>query len=417
MEKFKKKINKFKASFINYIKHPLVFIPLGSFILILSIVLSIYHFAANTLHLKTIPNTKIVIISHDKMSQVVPTTQKTVGALLKAVNITINPGDVVEPDLSAAIKQDDFRINIYRGKPVKIVENGNVTYATSAAATPRAIAIQSGLQLYAEDVAATNPSENILANGAIGAEIDITRATPFNLNLYGSSYGVRTLAKTIGDYLKEQNIKLVPNDKVSPDVKTPISEGMTVSLILTGQKTVTIRETIATPVNQVYDNNLAYGTTAVRQAGSPGQKVVTYKQNLQNGVVVSQDVLSSVTIIQPVTEIVAVGTSLSGIKGDMALAGIAPGDYSYVDYIISHESGWCATKAQGEHYCPAFPDNQFTSNGYGLCQATPGYKMQSAGSDWATNPITQLEWCNGYAVSRYGGWYNAYMHWINHANW
>ena len=273
------------------------------------------------------------------------------------------------------------------------------------------------MQLYAEDVAATNPSENILANGAIGAEIDITRATPFNLNLYGSSYGVRTLAKTIGDYLKEQNIKLVPNDKVSPDVKTPISEGMTVSLILTGQKTVTIKETIATPVNQVYDNNLAYGTTAVRQAGSPGQKVVTYKQNLQNGVVVSQDVLSSVTIIQPVTEIVAVGTSLSGIKGDMALAGIAPGDYSYVDYIISHESGWCATKAQGERYCPAFPDNQFTPNGYGLCQATPGYKMQSAGSDWATNPITQLEWCNRYAVSRYGGWYNAYMHWINHANW
>jgi resuscitation-promoting factor RpfB len=417
MDKLKKKINKLKTRFIYFIKHPLVFIPLGSFILILSVILSIYHFAANSLHLKTIPNSKIVIISHDGEKQVVPTSQKTVGDLLKAVNIAINPGDVVEPDKSTLINQDDFRINIYRGKPVKVVENGNVIYATSAAATPRAIAIQAGIQLYAEDVATTNPSENILSNGAIGVEIDVTRATPFSLNIYGNTYGVRTQAKTVGAYLSEQKIKLAANDKVTPDVNTPITEGMTVSLILTGQKTVTIKETIPTPINQVYDDNLAYGTTAIRQAGSPGQRVVTYKQNLQNGVVVSQDVLNSVTIIQPVTEIVAVGTSLSGIKGDMALAGIAPGDYTYADYIISHESGWCATKAQGEHYCPAFPDNQYTSNGYGLCQATPGYKMQSSGSDWATNPITQLEWCSGYAKNRYGNWYNAYVYWINHANW
>lgn len=417
MDKFKKKINKLKTSFIYYIKHPLVFIPLGSFILILSLVLCVYHFAANTLHLKNNPNTKIVIISHDNTTQVVPTTQKTVGALLKFEKITLNPGDVVEPDQSTVINQDDFRINIYRGKPVKIVDNGTVTYTTSAAATPRAIVIQAGIELYAEDKATSIPSDNILANGAIGSEIQITRATPFTLNLYGNSFGVRTLAKTVGDYLKAQNIKLGPNDKVLPDINTPISEGLVVSLILTGQKTVTIKETIPTPINQIYDNNLAYGTTAIRQAGSPGQRVVTYKQNLQNGQVVSQDVLSSVTITQPVTEIVAVGTSLSGIKGDMALAGIAPGDYSFADYIISHESGWCATKAQGEHYCPAFPDNQWTSNGYGLCQATPGYKMESYGSDWATNPITQLEWCNGYAVSRYGGWYNAYIYWINHGNW
>ena len=188
--KVNKKINKLKTGFIDFVKHPLVYIPLGSFILILSLILSIYHFAANSLHLKTIPNSKIVIISHDGEKQVVPTTQKTVGDLLKVENIVLNPGDVVEPGKSTVINQDDFRINIYRGKPVKVVENGNVIYATSAAATPRAIAIQAGIQLYAEDNATTNPSENILSNGAIGAEIDVTRATPFSLNMYGNTFGV-----------------------------------------------------------------------------------------------------------------------------------------------------------------------------------------------------------------------------------
>jgi hypothetical protein len=40
---------------------------------------------------------------------------------------------------------------------------------------------------------------------------------------------------------------------------------------------------------------------------------------------------------------------------------------------------------------------------YGIPQATPGRKMQSAGKDWATNPFTQLRWMINYARERYGG--------------
>jgi hypothetical protein len=105
-----------------------------------------------------------------------------------------------------------------------------------------------------------------------------------------------------------------------------------------------------------------------------------------------------------VTQIEVVGTSLSGIKGDMALAGIGPGDYQYVDYIVSHESGWR-------------PDAGSPSGPYGLCQAYPGSKMASAGSDWLTNPVTQLRWCNGYALGRYGSWAAAYNHWVAARNW
>ncbi len=39
---------------------------------------------------------------------------------------------------------------------------------------------------------------------------------------------------------------------------------------------------------------------------------------------------------------------------------------------------------------------------YGIPQANPGYKMQSAGPDWRTNPETQLRWMINYCRVRYG---------------
>jgi hypothetical protein len=44
-----------------------------------------------------------------------------------------------------------------------------------------------------------------------------------------------------------------------------------------------------------------------------------------------------------------------------------------------------------------------SSGAYGLPQALPGSKMASAGSDWATNPVTQLRWQQQYVDSTYGG--------------
>lgn len=52
---------------------------------------------------------------------------------------------------------------------------------------------------------------------------------------------------------------------------------------------------------------------------------------------------------------------------------------------------------------------------YGLPQANPGWKMQSAGRDWRTNPWTQIRWAQGYA-RRYGGTCAAWAFWQTH-NW
>ena len=85
-------------------------------------------------------------------------------------------------------------------------------------------------------------------------------------------------------------------------------------------------------------------------------------------------------------------------------AGIPRSEYPFYNYIISHESGWNPKATNPK------------SGAYGLPQSLPAGKMASAGSDWRTNPITQLKWMNGYVKSAYGGIRGAYRFWLaNHA--
>lgn len=94
----------------------------------------------------------------------------------------------------------------------------------------------------------------------------------------------------------------------------------------------------------------------------------------------------------------------SGSKADwMRAAGISDADFGYVDYIISHESGW------------NYHAVNRSSGAYGLPQSLPAGKLASAGADWRDNPVTQLRWANNYAVGRYGSWEAAYRFWtVNH---
>ena len=98
------------------------------------------------------------------------------------------------------------------------------------------------------------------------------------------------------------------------------------------------------------------------------------------------------------------------VSGDkqswLAASGIPQSEWGYVDSIVTRESGW-------RHNVW----NSTGSGAYGLCQSLPASKMASAGSDYMSNPVTQLKWCHGYAIARYGGWSGAHVFWQNNHWW
>lgn len=363
----------------------------------------------------------VVQLSADGDKQTVPTHARSVGDFLSRAKMTLHEGDIVEPARETEIDSDDFRINVYRAKPVTIVDGKNRIQALSAATTPRSIAAQAGVEVYPEDDINQVAPTNILKEQVIGTQLVIDRAVPVNLNLYGTPVTIRTRANTVDELLKEKNIVLSGGDSVQPSVATALSSDLQVFVTRRGTKIKTVEEAIDFKTEYVEDPNLSFGTVAVRQQGSKGRRLVTYQIELKNDKEVGRRIIQQVQAQEPVPQIIARGKAIY-IPADksqlMAQAGIKESDYPYANHIITRESGWCPTKWQGQiGYCPPYyepihsPDSGF---GYGLCQSTPGSKMASAGSDWQTNPITQLRWCSGYS-QRYGGWAGAYEFWLaNH---
>ncbi|WP_172639025.1 transglycosylase SLT domain-containing protein [Streptomyces tailanensis] len=83
----------------------------------------------------------------------------------------------------------------------------------------------------------------------------------------------------------------------------------------------------------------------------------------------------------------------------MAKSVVASDQWTCFSNIVDHESDW--------NYKAVNP----SSGAYGLFQALPGTKMSSAGSDWQTNPATQIKWGLNYMESRYGSPCGAWSFW------
>lgn len=73
-------------------------------------------------------------------------------------------------------------------------------------------------------------------------------------------------------------------------------------------------------------------------------------------------------------------------------------EFSCLDSLWSHESGWNVTASNP------------SSGAYGIPQALPGSKMASAGPDWQTDAATQIRWGLGYIKSTYGSPCAAWSH-------
>lgn len=333
----------------------------------------------------------------------------TVRELLARANITYSDYDTIEPDLDEEINSEYFNINIYRSREALVIDNNIKKYVRTSATEPEAVVADAGMKLLDADTVEVIPYNNLLESGMTTA-YQIKRAKTIKFDFYGKEMQIRTQADTIGEFLRERDIKVDSKDTwASLRDETIIKDNMDFAVYRQGKQTKTVEEDIAYNTKTTYDYSLAYNTKQVTTKGQNGKKTVTYEINMRNGKEISREVLSSIVTKEPVDEQVKVGMKVdlpAGTHNDwMARAGIASSDYGYVNYIIERESHW-----------NPLAKNR-SSGATGLCQALPGNKMASAGSDWATNPITQLRWCNSYAVGRYGSWAKAYQFWTTHHWW
>ncbi len=396
------------------LRHPLV-VPVSSFVLLFFIGLTSFIFlGAST---QGASDARIVNVFFDGNQQTVTTRAKNVGELIQRLQLPVVKEDIVEPARDSLILEDDTQVNVYKARPVEIIDRGRTLTLFTAQRAPRLVAAEAGLELVVEDEVAFDRSESSVLESGVSEQLVVERSVEVQINIYGAIKTIRTTADTVAEVLSRESVTQQPNEAVEPALSTPVTAGMLISLNKEGVKTAVVTEPIPFTIETQDDPELEAGKVRLERDGILGERAVVYEIIEEAGVEISRKELQQVVVKQPTNGLQYNGTKIVKpsfnpsvtVSGDkaalMSAAGIAESDYAFADFIISRESGWRPGAV-----------NSY-SGAYGLCQSLPASKMASAGADYLTNPVTQLRWCSGYASGRYGGWSGAYNAWLAQSWW
>ena len=352
---------------------------------------------------------RVVTIYADDNEKTISVEADTVADALAKAGIKVGDKDLVEPSLDTEIKDAVFRINVYRARPVTIVDGETTRKILSPYRSERLIAADAGIKVFEEDEFILEQVQNILESGFIGQRLTIKRAHEVNINLYGTEISHRTHSDNVADVLEERGIKLKENDKVQPTLDAEVYPGDSIKVIHVNTEIFVENKTIPFETETIYDSSRMQGTQEITKPGQNGKRVVTYEVVKENDRTVSRKKIQDVVTSKPTNQVVVVGTRQPDPSSNIAIGqtmaasrGWTGAEWSCLYNLWQRESNW--------NHLAENP----SSGAYGIPQSLPATKMASAGSDYLSNPATQIKWGMDYISARYGSPCGAMNFW--HAN-
>nr|NLD40558.1 DUF348 domain-containing protein [Actinomycetales bacterium] len=263
----------------------------------------------------------------------------------------------------------------------------------------------------------------------------------FSVVVDGATVPVESNARTLAEALEQAGITLDADDIVSAPLSSELVPGQEILIQrVTGDQVV--EEVVDTHgTSQVTNDSLYKDQKRVTVEGVDGLTVTTYTTSMVDGAESSREVLATVVVRERVDEVVEVGTKdrpvvaaaprASGSSSSSSSAASSPssssgsvpaapptytGDAVALGQSMAANRGWT-----GDQWSCLYslwqkesnwnPNARNRSSGAtGIPQALPGSKMASHGSDWATNPATQIAWGLDYIAGRYGTPCGAWNH-------
>lgn len=304
---------------------------------------------------------------------------------------------MVEPKPDTVIPEGFFNVNVYRARPVVVVDGAKTYRVDTAVQSPRLIAEAAGVKLYREDDFTVSNVTDFAADGTVGQKVVIDRAMPITILSNGVATTARTQQKTVKAVLAERDVALGPKDTVVTPVETAVTPGMTIRINRVTVVTQQQVEAIAFATQTIKDPNLDAGVTQVRTEGVAGSKTSTYRIHFTNGRESARELLAQQVTAQPVGKVMVVGTKIDysanpvELGKQMAAArGWTDGQWDALYKLWMKESGWNpAARNLGSGAC-------------GIPQALPCSKI----TDKST--AGQITWGLNYIKSTYGDPINAW---------
>jgi hypothetical protein len=190
---------------------------------------------------------------------------------------------------------------------VEVVDDGiSVLGVRTEARTVGDFVEQAGLRLEREDK--IYPTKDVRIAG--GMKIVVERAIPIKIEVDGETIEKNVFTKNIKDTLEECGVSLNPSDKVEPELIEGIFENIEIVVTRINHKEITEIEDIDFEVVQKKDKKLKWRTEKIKQKGEKGTKEVKYKVTYKNGKEIEREKIGSEITKKPVDEITVVGTKI-----------------------------------------------------------------------------------------------------------
>lgn len=293
-----------------------------------------------------------LITIHDRgQEKSLISSEDTLREVFIEAGIIMDENDIVEPGLDETLVASSYQVNVYRARPITIVDGMRQVAVMSAYQTPKQIVEDADMTLHDQDTTEMKLNTNFVKDGS-PLKLVITRAAAVKLVLYGKKETVYTQKETVAEFLKEKSITLGKKDTLSIKPTADIRDGMKIEVWRNGKQMITKDVRIEPPVELIQDSNRKVGYEKVTDPGEPGKKTVTYEVTMRNGKEINRKEVQSVVIKQP-KKIVKIVGSKPSFGGDFAAA---------LAKLRSCEGGYESWNPAGPYY-GAYQFNEGTWNG------------------------------------------------------
>lgn len=244
-----------------------------------------------------------VTVVLDGKEENVRTHAKTVKELLAELNLEVLAEDKVTPKPDTYLK-DAVKVTWDPAQPIRFIVKGEKKTIWSTAETVDEFIREQNYVLGEHDK--ISPSKDAKLNQ--DTEIIVETAFPITLKDSNEEKQVWTTSITVGDLLKQQEIKLNELDRVEPEANTQVAEKMVVKVIRVEKVTDVVEAPIDYAVVTKKDSSLTSGKEKVVAKGEEGLEKQYFEVILENGKEISRKIVKKEKLKDSKDRIVAIGT-------------------------------------------------------------------------------------------------------------
>ncbi|MEC1400104.1 G5 and 3D domain-containing protein [Peribacillus simplex] len=244
-----------------------------------------------------------VTIMLDGKKEVVRTHAATVNDMLEDLEITVQAADYVHPSRATKV-DDDLEVVWKPAQKIVMVQDSKRKEVWSTADTVDELLKDQDLSVKEQDKITPSKSTKLKAN----MEVAIDKAFSLKLVVGGDEKQVWSTSTTVADFLKQQGVKLNDLDRVEPELTEKVEAENTVNVVRIEKVTDVVEEPVDFAVITKKDDSLSKGKEKIVKEGKDGLVSKKYEVIKENGKEVKRELLSEKVVNKKQDKVVTVGT-------------------------------------------------------------------------------------------------------------